>query len=324
MRSAPLALSAAARASIDSCGYPDVVFCSDMLDLPQWRGMLRDSQILETPTAVYFHENQWTYPLSPDARVDSHFGYTNLLSALAADACWFNSVFHRDDFLKASDSFVQQMPDSRRDHHFAQLAQRCKVLAPGFVPPQCMPPRVENQTITIGWVSRWEHDKRPDRLLDLVGRLDQRGIDFRLVLLGRRPRQTPGPLAELRKRFADRILHDAFAETVQEYWAWLRSMDVVVSTADHEFFGIAVCEAIWAGAAPVLPNRLSYPELVPGESLYDSLDQAVSMISDLRSTEIRAQRIHSSQNQVSALRIETTVAAFDGAVRSLVRSGTQS
>ena len=51
------------------------------------------------------------------------------------------------------------------------------------------------------------------------------------------------------------------------------SADVVVSTAHHEFFGISVTEAIYAGAFPVLPNRLVYPERVPehlhARCLYD-------------------------------------------------------
>ena len=38
--------------------------------------------------------------------------------------------------------------------------------------------------------------------------------------------------------------------------------DVVVSTADHEFFGIGIVEATAAGAVPLLPRRLSYPELL--------------------------------------------------------------
>jgi len=37
----------------------------------------------------------------------------------------------------------------------------------------------------------------------------------------------------------------------------------VLSTARHEFFGIAVVEALLAGCLPWLPDRLSYPELLP-------------------------------------------------------------
>jgi len=36
---------------------------------------------------------------------------------------------------------------------------------------------------------------------------------------------------------------------------------VAVSTAAHEFFGIGMVEAAAAGALPVLPRRLAYPEV---------------------------------------------------------------
>ncbi len=44
--------------------------------------------------------------------------------------------------------------------------------------------------------------------------------------------------------------------------AALLDADVVVSTALHEFFGIGVVEAIAAGAFPLLPRRLAYPEVL--------------------------------------------------------------
>jgi glycosyltransferase involved in cell wall biosynthesis len=37
----------------------------------------------------------------------------------------------------------------------------------------------------------------------------------------------------------------------------------VISTAIQENFGISVMEAIAHGCFPLLPNRLSYPELIP-------------------------------------------------------------
>lgn len=318
MRSAPLELAEATREEIARGGYPDVILCSDMLDLPQWRGVLRDPQILVTPTAVYFHENQWSYPLSPQARLDFHFGYTNLLSALAADACWFNSAFHRDDFLHASKSFVRRMPDAQSIHDFDQLESKCRVIPPGFSAPQTLVSGDPNPVLTIGWVSRWEYDKRPDDFVDLLSRLDGLGIEFQLVLLGPRPADTPQALTNLRKQFSDRIVHDGFAETADEYSSWLSRLDVVVSTAEHEFFGIAVCEAIWAGAVAVLPNRLSYPELVPGECLYDSIGEAVVMIEQLQDVEKRNRLSAVCRKMLEPFRMEQTVPRLDEALQRLI------
>ena len=107
MRSAPLSLATKAVATIEQSVSPDVVLCTDMLDVTCWLGLLSRinspgaNAILKAPLAFYLHENQWTYPESPSAKIDHHFGYTNLTSAIAADTCWFNSAFHQDDFLQA-------------------------------------------------------------------------------------------------------------------------------------------------------------------------------------------------------------------------------
>lgn len=320
MRSAPLELAQQADQTIESGGFPDVIFCSSMLDLPTWRGMIRGSRLSNVPTAVYFHENQWTYPQSPMARVDHHFGYTNLLTAIACDACWFNSQFHRDDFLQASEAFVRRMPDTQSSHDFDRLRQRCEVIPPGFAPPVSMPQREtrsDDRPIRIGWVSRWEYDKRPDRFVELLSLLSQGDVDYELVLLGARPQQTPESLTRLRDCFGSRILHDGFVDSPEEYWHHLQSMDIVVSTADHEFFGIAICEAIWAGAAPVLPNRLSYPEWVPTRCLYQTLDDAASMIHDLRDAAQREIAARGAREKSRSLTMTQTVAKLDDALQRL-------
>ena len=66
-------------------------------------------------------------------------------------------------------------------------------------------------------------------------------------------------------RLADAIEHWGYVASRAEYLRLLAASDLVISTADHEFFGISVLEAIAAGAFPLLPNRLSYPELIPPE-----------------------------------------------------------
>jgi len=288
MRSAPLSLADQSDRHVRAAGPPDVILCSDMLDLPQWLGLVRDHRLSQTPIAVYFHENQLTYPQSPDTRVDFHFGYSNILTAIRADVCLFNSAFHRDDFIAAARTLIARMPDGHDSHDLDAVGAKAEVVYPGFRPtvtgettPEPPPGHRDHGRndhgrndhdgrLTIGWVSRWEYDKRPDKFASALQSIRDRGVDFRLLLLGPRPHKAPPALQQIRQEFGQQIMFDGFAESRDQYARQLSQMDVVVSTADHEFFGIAICEAVWAGAMPLLPTRQSYPELFPACALYGS------------------------------------------------------
>jgi glycosyltransferase involved in cell wall biosynthesis len=65
-----------------------------------------------------------------------------------------------------------------------------------------------------------------------------------------------------RDSLGSRVVHFGYADR-KTYRTLLRDADIVVSTARHEFFGVAVVEAIYARCFPVLPHRLSYPEILP-------------------------------------------------------------
>ncbi|MEM8669977.1 MAG: DUF3524 domain-containing protein [Planctomycetota bacterium] len=320
MRYSPLLLANKTR-DVCSNGYrPDALFCTDMLDLPSYRGLLRDARLSQTPTLIYFHENQWTYPVAPGARVDHHYGYTNLLSAIAADKVVFNSQFHRTDFLSASLRFLQNMPDGIDAHDLEAIAQKSDVIPPGFSPPNSSFVRKENGPLTVGWVARWEHDKRPDQFLSLLQKLEEIHDDWRLVLLGPRPQQGCAELDEISNRFSRRIDFNGYAQSHEDYWRWLNEIDVVVSTADHEYFGIAVCEAIWSGAIPVLPNRLSYPELTVKDCLYDDLEDAVAKVLELRDESRRIALRVACRDRIGRFVIQQTVDELDNAISAFVRS----
>lgn len=323
MRSAPTAILRSVAETRDRVGIPDVIVASTMLDLPVFLGLasrdvrLRDF-VSDVPVVAYFHENQWAYPAAPGTPVDHHYGYTNLLSAAIASECWFNSRFNQDSFLRLSRSFLERMPDSRQAIDLDAIARRCRVIPPGFEPPTELATKSarrtdEHSAMRIGWVGRFEHDKRPDRFLELLESLAADSMRFELVLLGQRGRSCES-LDEIRSRFGERIRFDGFAESREEYWSRLSEIDVVVSTAEHEFFGIAICESIWSGAIPVTPNGLSYVEYVPDRLRYDSPDQARQIIQGLGASDL--QDLSSLRDQccrrIEGYRVEKTVETIDG------------
>lgn len=337
MRSAPLDLAQRSRDVLAKEGYPDLLFCTDMLDLPRFRGLLRDPHLLITPTVIYFHENQWTYPVSPFAKWDSHYGYTNLLSTLAADEIWFNSQYHRQDFISASRDFLNGMPDTCQTHEIEKLEQKSRVVYPGFSAPRTVPrsdvkespatmmdaSRCRPKRLTLGWVARWEHDKCPDQFASLLDRLGEIEMDFELILLGSRPHDNVKALKQIRDAHPSRIVHDGFAEDRDHYWRLLANMDLVISTAAHEFFGIAICEAIWAGAVPIVPDGLSYRELVPEACRYDSLSDAARLIEYFSDDALRSAQSVQCRNQIEPLQSCSLIKQMDALVEGLIVAGTR-
>ncbi len=91
------------------------------------------------------------------------------------------------------------------------------------------------------------------------------GAPFRVALTGENFRVAPTEFLQAAERLHDRLVRFGYVESDAAYGRLLWSADVVLSTAIHEFFGVGVAEAIYCGAWPVLPNRLSYPELLPPE-----------------------------------------------------------
>ncbi len=237
---------------------PDVIFCSDMLNLAELRGLAPD--LAGVPAVVYFHENQLTYPTQQQDPRDIHFGLTNMITALSAQQVWFNSHFHREEFLSALDQTLAQMPDRQPLHAVETIREKSSVLYPGIdeFPPR--PPRAAGP-LRLLWVARWEHDKRPEVFFEAL-RLLGPEVDYRISVIGPQFNSVPEVFGRAEIEFADLINRWGFQPTGDEYRAALGEADVVVSTAGHEFFGIAVVEAIAAGAYPLLPKRLAYPELL--------------------------------------------------------------
>jgi len=261
---------------------PDLILASDMLNLPTFLTLSRD--LIRVPVALYFHENQLTYPLQAGEKRDLHYGFINFVSALRADALLFNSAYHLEAFLDELPRLLKHFPDYNELWTVDALRAKAQVLSLGLDLRRFDAHRPSDQAgqgprggrPLILWNHRWEYDKDPETFFRAIYTLASEGVDFGLVLLGESFRRQPAEFLEARQRLPGRIVHFGYAEDTATYSRLLWQADVVVSTALHEFFGAAIVEACYCGCTPILPRRLSYPELIPpayhDACLYDDLN----------------------------------------------------
>jgi glycosyltransferase involved in cell wall biosynthesis len=218
------------------------------------------------PALVYFHENQFTYPLAPGEKIDYQFGFTDITTALAADLIRFNSHTHCNAFFEGLPAFLKMMPEHRPRWVVDAIRSKADVLYPGCcIPASDQPLSKIDRTAPplIIWNHRWEFDKNPQQFFDALDAVANQGADFRLALLGENCQTVPKVFIRARKRYGRRILQYGHVASKAAYFDWLKQGAIAISTAQQENFGISVVEAVRFGCYPLLPKRLAYPEIIP-------------------------------------------------------------
>ena len=172
---------------------PDLLLVSDMLDLTTFLALTRH-KTSALPTALYFHENQLTYPWSPaDAdpvqQRDAHYAFINYTSALAADAVLFNSRYHLQAFTGELPAFLKSFPDQNELGSLELLAAKSSVLPLALdlrrldrYRPE--PPKATTAPPLILWNHRWEYDKGPEEFFAALYRLQDEDVPFEVAILG--------------------------------------------------------------------------------------------------------------------------------------------
>jgi glycosyltransferase involved in cell wall biosynthesis len=259
---------------------PDVLLATDMLNLPAFLALTRD-MLSEVPAAIYFHENQLTYPVPPGTKRDLTYAMINWLSMLCADRVLFNSAYHQADWFGALPNLLKHFPDCTHLDRMPAVRQRSAVLPVGCDLARFdeAPPLDRDQAAPlILWNQRWEYDKDPETFFRALDILASEGIAFQVALAGSNVRQMPDEFEAARERLGERVIHYGRADA-ERYARLLQGADIVVSTAIHEFFGVAMVEAMYCGCFPLLPRRLAYPEILPqehgGRCLYDTFEELV-------------------------------------------------
>jgi glycosyltransferase involved in cell wall biosynthesis len=248
----------------------DRILCSTFIDVATFRG-LAPNWVRKVPLLTYFHENQFAYPVQFDDQRDFHFGLTNVTTALASDRIAFNSIYNFETFIAGLKDLIKKSYDLKLKNPVREITSKADIIAPGmdFSVIDKLKTSVRKGPPVILWNHRWEHDKNPELFFTTLIELDRKGIDFRLIVLGQSFKEHPPVFENAQIKLASKILHFGYIESRHQYVKMLKQGDLVVSTADHEFFGMSVIEAVRAGCRPLLPNRLSYPQLFPDQYLYD-------------------------------------------------------
>lgn len=285
----------------------DLVMATSMTDCVGLKAFCPDLQ--NVPWLLYFHENQFAYPISNKQQGLIETQMVTLYSALAADLCVFNSQFNKDTFFDGARALLKKLPDYVSPEWLSSTEEQSQVL-PVSLEIMRQPSKIAkfaNDKVKLVWSARWEFDKGPDRLLAILEELERRSIDYDIAILGEQFRSVPKEFEYIKAEFSHHIRQFGFAESRADYLAFLDSSDMVLSTALHEFQGLAVLEAVALGCVPVLPNRQVYPELFASEYLYqgDTHDpkkeakQAVDLIQKLIADKTQAPQV--SQYQSGAL-----------------------
>ncbi len=285
---------------------PDLILSTSMLDLTTFLALTR-AKSAGIPTAIYFHENQITYPWSPQDRDvkkkrDNHYGFINYTSALVADKVFFNSEYHKSSFLGALPNFLKQFPDKRGHENIEFIKKKSEILHLGmdlnrfdeFQESE----KEKNSDPVILWNHRWEYDKRPKIFFKQLFRLKELGINFKLVVLGEQNDVNPSIFDEAREKLTDEILHWGYTEDFETYARWLWRSDILPVTSNQDFFGGSVVEAMYCNCHPILPNRLAYPghfpEKIRREYLYEEgelgirLETAIEHFMNLRQVDYQS------------------------------------
>ncbi|QWV95192.1 DUF3524 domain-containing protein [Geomonas oryzisoli] len=272
---------------------PDLILATDMLDLTTFLALTRPLSD-RCPSAIYFHENQLTYPWSPGdpdlgQQRDLHYAFINYVSALAADAVLFNSRYHMDSFLGELPDFLKRFPDAVDLCSVDAIARKSRVLPLGLDLRKLERFRPQDASASeiplLLWNHRWEYDKAPEAFFEALYRLADDGIDFRVAVLGESFGRAPEVFKQARERLGARVVEWGYRKSFGEYAQWLWRADILPVTSRQEFFGASVVQALYCGCHALLPDRLAYPEHVPHGSvesvLYSDDESLVDRLRDL-------------------------------------------
>lgn len=154
----------------------------------------------------------------------------------------FNSNFNQNSFLANLNTFLNIQSDFKIKDLRERIEPKCAVL---YYPinfhqiPHREPFTDESSELHLVWPHRWEHDKNPQLLAETLIELDRRQIPFTLSIVGEQFQSRPPCFDEIQQKLGKRIRNFGYLSR-DDYLKCLTEADIVLSTADHEFYGVSL------------------------------------------------------------------------------------
>ncbi len=255
----------------------DALVASSPIDLATVMGLL-DPKIQRPPTLLYLHESQVGYPPGPKGGRAYRGIINDWTSISTADRVAVATHFHAGVLTERMPPFVDELIQGAGPK-LETLLLSIEVLPIGISTSDLEPSKVTG-AIRVMWNHRWSYDKGPGEFVHALSVLASEGYEFEVYALGEVERSGRRAHERLLNQLKDRVILSGHQDEDSYLDALCRS-DLVISSAQHDFFGVAVAEAVAAGARPLLPRRLAYPEMVP-KSLRSTLLYDAGLLEALR------------------------------------------
>lgn len=160
--------------------------------------------------------------------------------SLAADHVIFNSSYNMNSFLYNINSFLKLLPDCRPKNLITDIKPRSSVIY-GPIQFSNIPTYPKSyKTLHIVWPHRWEFDKNPEDFFSVLFQMKALNASFRLSVLGESFSQIPEIFDKAKDALKDDIENWGYIKSKEDYYRILSSGNVVISTAIHEFYGVAM------------------------------------------------------------------------------------
>ena len=230
---------------------PELVVLSDMMDVSAFIALLRE-ELTNVPIVTYFHETQFSYPLSPKEKhrnIKAVYGSINWLSALSSDWLIFNSNYHKETFAMELKSYLSSTPEYQELQTITEIINKSSVIPVGIDSIE-LGSQTKSQTNlppTILWNHRWEHDKNAEEFFEVLETISNMGIEFQLAVLGEQTHTEPEYFNKAKQTLSDKIIHWGYAKDKSDYVKWLWKSDILPVTSEQDFLGLSILEAMHCG-----------------------------------------------------------------------------